>query len=85
MSEVAAFEKQNFYVTFGQKYLDTPHPHYAKATPDGWVRIVSSSYKKARQKAFDLFSIYFSSIYTEQANWCSDSYSKGELEVIEID
>jgi hypothetical protein len=85
MSETAP-KKHSFYVTFGQKYKDTPHPYYPKAHPDGWVRIVSSSYQKARSKAFDMFGPYFSSLYTENDSWGQEEWYKlGEIEVIEID
>jgi hypothetical protein len=83
MSE-AAGEKQNFYFTFGCQYSEKKHPKYPAASPYGWVRIISSSYKSARQKAFDLFGIHFSTMYTEESfdrQW----FPEGEIEAIEID
>lgn len=83
MSE-AAGEKQNFYFTFGCQYSEKKHPKYPAASPYGWVRLISSSYKSARQKAFDLFGIYFSSMYTEE-NFDRQWFPDGEIESIEID
>lgn len=75
--------KHNFYFTFGQKYAHDPHPTYAHANPNGWVRIVADSYQVARRHAFELFGEHFSMQYMD-ANWKPEYFPAGEIECIEI-
>jgi hypothetical protein len=75
--------KHNFYFTFGQKYREVCHPTYAKADPNGWVRISSDSYETAREKAFELFGEHFSMQYTE-ARFEKGYFPKGEIEYFDL-
>lgn len=54
-----------FYVTFGQKYRDEPHPHLPLAHPDNWVEVEAWGEMAARAIACENLGKYWSGIYDE--------------------
>jgi hypothetical protein len=74
---------EKFYVTFGQKYLHEPHPHWPEAHPDGWVLIEASDGEAARTLAMSAFGPYWAFMYDAQ-RFDEESmkmryYPKGEI------
>ena len=60
------FNMSNFYLTFGQKYAEEPHPKFALAHPNGYVRIQAENYEQAREFAFREFGPYWAFLYDEE-------------------
>lgn len=55
-----------FYVTFGQKYRNDPHPKFEAAHPDGVVEIEAPDGDSARLMAHEALGPYWSGIYDEE-------------------
>ena len=57
---------KKFYITFGQKYRDEPHPTHGDIIhPDGYVVIHAEDYEKARRIAFTTFGDAWARCYDE--------------------
>ena len=56
-----------FYVTFGTKYADEPHPHFPSINPDGWVEVEAENESVARQIIYDLLGDKWAFIYSEDS------------------
>jgi hypothetical protein len=67
-----------FYVTFGQRYHQEPHPKVKYADPDGWLLIEAADYGEARNKAFEELGPHFATMYDEKT-WDPKYFRKGEL------
>jgi hypothetical protein len=65
-----------YYVTFGQKYRDEPHPQGGH--PDGYFVIEAGGEDEARAKAWRQFDNKWCMIY-EEAEFDKSMYPKGDL------
>lgn len=70
----------DFFVTFGQKYREEPHPRFKDAHPDGWLRIVARTHFRARQIAFSILGQGWAGLYAAE-DFHPGYYSRGELGV----
>lgn len=73
---------KDFYLTFGLKYPDEPHPYWSGADGKGWVRITAEDEEEARAIAFQFFGPRWAFIYPEADFDRRESrrfYPKGEL------
>jgi len=52
-----------FFVTFGQKYRQEPHPNGGH--PDGWFEVEAESYSEARGKTANAIGNRWAFIYAE--------------------
>lgn len=52
-----------FYLTFGVQYPEVPHPRWAGADKDGWVKILALDYDDARNVAVSHFGPHWSMLY----------------------
>lgn len=75
----------DFYVTFGQKYQQEPHPVASWAHPDGYCRITAPDYEKAQKTAFAALGEYWAFMYPEKHfdDRVKSIYPRGELQHIE--
>lgn len=68
---------KKFYVTFGQKYREEPHPTHGELIhPDGYVVIHAEDYGKARRIAFTAFGDAWASCYHDLI---TDYFPRGVL------
>jgi hypothetical protein len=76
--------KQNFYVTFGQKYQREAHKVLAPAHPDGWLRVVAKNEIEARMVVMKKIGYQWSFIYGEDEFLkMAEYFPRGELGVID--
>lgn len=69
-----------YFVTFGQKYRNQPHPLQTYPHPDGWLLVKAVDMTEARTKAFQELGPFWSNIYTDQEFKKNQHlYPKGEL------
>jgi len=54
-----------FYVTFGQRYAQEPHPHIDGVHPDGVLELEAKDWEDARERVFSLTNAAHSFIYDE--------------------
>jgi hypothetical protein len=92
-SETEAPILQPFYLTFGTKYRPYPveafgeevHPHWAKATGEGWVTIMATDWPAARHLAHLYFDDKYAFMYDRDDFDTSHSrkyYAMGQIAVI---
>jgi len=74
---------QTFYVTFGVKYREEPHPTWDKAHPDGYLTIIAKDIAMARRFTAALLATNYSFIYTED-DFNTARWAAGELGRIEF-
>lgn len=73
---------KDFYLTFGLKYPEEPHPYWSGADGKGWVRISANDEEEARDIAFQFFGPRWAFIYPEDKFDRRESrrfYPNGEL------
>lgn len=69
---------KEFFVTFGKKYADKPHPNFPEANPDGWVVIEADDIGAARAEASSRFGEYFAFMYSKH-DFLPHLFPKGEI------
>jgi hypothetical protein len=72
---------QEFFVTFGQRYAQEPHPVLADAHPDGWLVIEAESWDEARAAVATALGTSWSNLY-EKTDFMQDAarlYPRGEI------
>lgn len=67
-----------YYITFGQKYRDEPHPVNPAAHPDAYACVSAPTFDAARRQAFELFGPHWANIY-DADDFEPDLYPRGEL------
>jgi hypothetical protein len=74
---------QTFYVTFGVRYREEPHPIWPKAHPDGYLTVIAKNEEMARRFTAALLANQWAFIYTED-NFNTARWTRGELGRIEF-
>ena len=57
---------KTWYLTFGQRYRDEPHPSGFDIDPDGYVKISAASYDAAREIAVKNFGLAWCFLYSDK-------------------
>ena len=70
---------KKFYVTFGQKYRNEPHPQ--KGHPDGWFTFYADNEEDARKMALDYLGNRWAFMY-EENEFSRRFYPLGQLKEI---
>jgi len=74
---------RNYYVTFGQRYREEPHPTHSSAHPDSYAMISAPTMEVARAEAFNQFGSAWAFIYSED-DFTPREYPRGAMLKVKV-
>lgn len=72
----------NWYLTFGSKYRQEPHPLGSGAHPDGYIVVYGLNEAIARQQVVQLIGDKWSMLYSEE-EFTSEDFAFEEMRVVD--
>ena len=71
-----------WYLTFGSKYRQEPHPLGMGGNPNGWIEVHAPDELAARKQVVELIGDKWSMLYSEEG-FTSEDYAFEEMRVVD--